>query len=151
MSPFASNPNLPNIRSASMYDHTSLYQAGAGPGSFYAPQPDNRTSSYSLNQFASPSAPVPAAPQPSSRPPTQHLPEMDWAPLDLGEAGVSDAQLESSIRRICGEADLDTLTKKGVRKELEREFGVALDQRKETINRIIEQVLNGESTLLCLQ
>ena len=81
----------------------------------------------------------------SSRPTSQFLPptEQDWAPLDLGEAGISDAQLESSIRRICAGADLDTLTKKGVRKELEKEYGVGFDGRKETITRIIEKVLNG--------
>jgi chitin synthase len=72
---------------------------------------------------------------------------MDWAPMDMGEAGISDAHLESSIRRICAEADLDNLTKKGVRKQLEQEHGVSLDQRKETINRIIEKVLNGEYRL----
>ena len=86
-----------------------------------------------------------AAPTASSRPASGFLPptEQDWAPLDLGEAGISDAQLETSIRRICAGADLDTLTKKGVRKELEKEHGVGFDNRKETITRIIEKVLNG--------
>ena len=69
--------------------------------------------------------------------------EQDWAPLDMGEAGISDAQLEQSIRRICAGADLDTLTKKGVRRELEQEYAVGFDARKETITRIIEKVLNG--------
>ena len=63
--------------------------------------------------------------------------------MDLGEAGITEAQLESSIRRICGGADLDQLTKKGVRKQLEEEYGVGLGGRKEAINRIIERVLAG--------
>jgi chitin synthase len=158
MSPFASNPNL---QQAGMYDNRSLYQAAPGPGSAYnsfyggpqlGQQLDHRASAYSLNQQAQ------AVPQgvvsrpssqflPPSRPATQVLPEMnqnEWQPLDMGEAGITTAKLEQSIRRICAEADLDNLTKKGVRKQLEQEHGVGLDQRKETINRIIEQVLNGE-------
>lgn len=158
MSPFASNPNLHDMRAGSMYDNRSLYQAAPGPGSAYnpfygQPQLEHRSSAYSLNQQAQAQAQSrpgsqfmnPSNMTHSSRPPTQILPEMDWAPLDMGEAGISDAKLESSIRRICAEADLDTLTKKGVRKQLEQEHGVGLDKRKETINRIIEKVLNGES------
>nr|XP_031861862.1 uncharacterized protein CI109_002691 [Kwoniella shandongensis]KAA5528934.1 hypothetical protein CI109_002691 [Kwoniella shandongensis] len=68
---------------------------------------------------------------------------VDTQPINLGPQGISEAQLESSIKRICGEADLDTLTKKGVRKQLEEEYGVDLVARKEMINRIIEAVLAG--------
>ncbi|KAL7424340.1 hypothetical protein Q5752_000022 [Cryptotrichosporon argae] len=53
----------------------------------------------------------------------------------------SDAQLEESIKRICASADLDTLTKKRVRIELEKEYGVGLVERKDFINRVIERVL----------
>lgn len=161
MSPFASQTNLQQ-HTGSMYDNRSLYQAAPGPGSGYnsfygtpnqEPALGQRQSSYSLNnqqqqassrpgsQFISPqNNPV------GSRPITQILPDIqnDWQPLDMGESGISDSKLESSIRKICAEADLDNLTKKGVRKQLEQEFGVGLDQRKETINRIIEKVLNGK-------
>lgn len=57
------------------------------------------------------------------------------------EQGPSESELDTSIRRICASADLDTLTKKGVRKQLEAEFGLPLGARKDTINRIIEAVL----------
>lgn len=60
---------------------------------------------------------------------------------DLLGDNLSDAQLEASIRRITDSADLDTLTKKGVRKQLETEYGISLASRKDTINRIIESVL----------
>jgi len=61
-----------------------------------------------------------------------------------GADDITDAQLEAAIRRICDGADLDTLTKKGVRKQLEAEFGTGLAHRKDTINRLIETVLAGE-------
>jgi chitin synthase len=66
-------------------------------------------------------------------------------PINLGAEGITETQLEASVRSICAGADLDTLTKKGVRKRLEEEYGVSLASRKEAINRIIERVLNGES------
>jgi len=66
------------------------------------------------------------------------------APISLGEAGITDAQLEVSIRRICQGADLNVLTQKGVRKQLEEEYGVGFGNRKEGINGIIQRVLAGE-------
>lgn len=59
----------------------------------------------------------------------------------LGAQAITDSQLERSIRKICANAELDKLTKKGVRKELEREYGVELTERRETINRLVEKVL----------
>lgn len=144
--------------------------------SFYGAMPDQRGSTYSLgtpqqpgyerrgssynldggNRVSSYNYPaVPPQtqmsqyiqPQAQSRPPSSFLPEVDAsAPIALGEAGVTDKQLESSIRRICSTADLDNLTKKGVRKQLEGEYGVDLTARKDTINRIIERVLAGQSS-----
>lgn len=59
----------------------------------------------------------------------------------LGAQAITDSQLERSIRKICANAELDKLTKKGVRKELEREYGVELAERREAINRLVEKVL----------
>lgn len=59
----------------------------------------------------------------------------------LGAQAITDSQLERSIRKICANAELDKLTKKGVRKELEREYGVELTERREAINRLVEKVL----------
>lgn len=55
----------------------------------------------------------------------------------------SDVDLEGSVRRILADADLNAVTKKGVRKELEREWGVDLSGRKDAINRFIEDALLG--------
>ena len=117
---------------------------------------DPRVSSYSfaipaqyprISTDRPPSAYSPDPPhlQAETQPPTNFLPEVniDQSQVNIGEAGITDAQLEVSIRRICEGADLDNLTKKGVRKQLEEEYGVALGGRKEVINGIIERVLAG--------
>lgn len=137
----ASNYSLagqPHLQMSMSFDpRASSYSLVNAP----QPQQDPRVSSYS---FA-----AAGQPQPASRPASNYLPELsvDTTPVTLGEAGITNAQLESSILRICADADLDQLTKKGVRKQLEEEFGVGLNTRKEAINRIIEKVLAGESQL----
>jgi chitin synthase len=56
---------------------------------------------------------------------------------------IPERDLEAAIRRICATADLDDLTKKKVRKQLEQQFGVDLAVRKDTINSLIEKVLTA--------
>jgi hypothetical protein len=63
-------------------------------------------------------------------------------PISLGASTISDRDLEQEIRDICRAADLDQLTKKGVRRELERRFNTDLGSRKETINMLIAHVLS---------
>lgn len=55
----------------------------------------------------------------------------------------SDEQLEMDIRNILARADLQTLTKKGVREELEKLYGVELTSKKAFINGQIEQALSN--------
>ncbi|CED82854.1 glycosyltransferase family 2 protein [Phaffia rhodozyma] len=55
--------------------------------------------------------------------------------------GPSDHDLNVSVRRILANSDLNLVTKKGVRKDLESEYGVELSSRKEAINQFIEQAL----------
>lgn len=123
----------------SQYDHAqglgsprghpaSMYDAGAHEGSVFGgySQPARTPSEY------------------GGRPMSNFLPEVSAAPaLTLGGSEITDSQLEQSIRSICANADLDTLTKKGVRKQLESEYGVSLAARKDTINSIIERVLTA--------
>lgn len=103
--------NRPSLDDTSSFHQ--LYQPPARP-----------QSSYALN-----------LPDPSSDSFT--APAVDY----LGAQAITDGQLESSIRKICASAELDKLTKKGVRKELEKEYGVELTERRETINRLVEKVL----------
>ncbi|KAI6252809.1 hypothetical protein MCOR07_008769 [Pyricularia oryzae] len=56
----------------------------------------------------------------------------------------SDDALLAEIREILRTADLMTVTKKGVKQELERRFGVNLDSRRAYINSATEALLSGQ-------
>ncbi|KAL2267442.1 hypothetical protein VTJ83DRAFT_4719 [Remersonia thermophila] len=56
----------------------------------------------------------------------------------------SDDALLAEIRDILRTADLMTVTKKGVKQELERRFGVPLDVKRAYINSATEAVLSGQ-------
>ncbi|KAH6681143.1 chitin synthase [Plectosphaerella plurivora] len=56
----------------------------------------------------------------------------------------SDDALLSEIREILRTADLMTVTKKGVKQELERRFGVPLDAKRAYINSATEALLSGQ-------
>ncbi|KAK4158102.1 glycosyltransferase [Chaetomidium leptoderma] len=56
----------------------------------------------------------------------------------------SDDALLAEIREILRTADLMTVTKKGVKLELERRFGVPLDARRAYINSATEAILAGQ-------
>jgi chitin synthase len=75
------------------------------------------------------------------------LPDLDTAgsgQLSAGAEAISSSSLEASVRKICSGADLETMTKRNVRRQLEEEYGVDLKSRKDEIGRIIEDVLEGE-------
>lgn len=57
---------------------------------------------------------------------------------------ISTAALQASIVRICAEADLEFLTKRSVRRQLEEEYGTDLGRRKDEISRIVETVIEQE-------
>ncbi|KAL2159425.1 hypothetical protein VTH06DRAFT_2430 [Thermothelomyces fergusii] len=56
----------------------------------------------------------------------------------------SDDALLAEIREILRTADLMTVTKKGVKQELERRFGVPLDSKRAYINSATEAILSGQ-------
>ncbi|KAK0715656.1 glycosyltransferase family 2 protein [Lasiosphaeris hirsuta] len=87
---------------------------------------NNRISQFGGSQFFSPS--------PSSQ---EH--EM------MNLAGMpSDDALLAEIREILRTADLMTVTKKGIKLELEKRFGVPLDSRRAYINSATEALLSGQ-------
>ncbi|EJU01525.1 glycosyltransferase family 2 protein [Dacryopinax primogenitus] len=53
----------------------------------------------------------------------------------------SDAEIEAAIRDILREADLNTVTKRGVRQQLERVFGIDLGPKKSFVNATIDRLL----------
>ncbi|KAK5135643.1 hypothetical protein LTR08_004944 [Meristemomyces frigidus] len=66
--------------------------------------------------------------------------EMEMADLQL----PSDDALLAEIREILKSADLMTVTKKSIRAELERRFGVPMDARKQYIGSAAEAILSGQ-------
>ncbi|KAI4145525.1 MAG: hypothetical protein L6R39_003777 [Caloplaca ligustica] len=100
-------------------------------------------------------------------PPSRHMSQMDLprygsrmslAPSDVMARGYdehslhmveaegmpSDDALLGEIREILKTADLMTVTKKGIKQELERRFGVNLEPRKAYIGSATEAVLSGQ-------
>ncbi|KAL4870066.1 hypothetical protein BDV12DRAFT_166535 [Aspergillus spectabilis] len=67
---------------------------------------------------------------------------MDMEMEDISNLPSDDAIL-SEIRDILRTADLMTVTKKSIKQELERRFGVALDAKRPYINSATEAVLSG--------
>ncbi|ROT38741.1 chitin synthase [Sodiomyces alkalinus F11] len=66
-----------------------------------------------------------------------------FSPEEL--AGLpSDDALLAEIREILRTADLMTVTKKGIKQELERRFGVALDAKRAYINSATEALVSGQ-------
>jgi chitin synthase len=129
----ASGPDHPTLISQSYLSHQQTSTQGhhtptRGVSSYFPPQVAHSMTS-----------------NPATRLPSSFIPDPTFSgPLSLGADGISDAQLEVSIRNICAIADLDQLTKKGVRRELEIEYHVGaggLAARKDIIGRLIERVL----------
>ena len=54
----------------------------------------------------------------------------------------ADEEIRREVQRITASADLMTMTKKQVREQLSRHFGVNMSYRKDFINHCIEQALN---------
>jgi len=84
-----------------------------------------------------------------SRPQTSYfdLPPMQSpGPLvDYGPGAPSNADLEQSVEEILMTADLNTVTKREIRRVLEERFGMDLTPRKATINAAIDRVLLSQS------
>lgn len=79
-----------------------------------------------------------------SRPPTNYL---DVAiPTTRSDAageigGPSDAEIDHAVQTILRDADLNSITKREIRRKLEEHFGVNLASRKASINAAIDRGL----------
>jgi chitin synthase len=127
-------------------------------------RPDSRASSRAgsrmgLNQsFVSPGQPL-QVPEPRyaqnnqsfqmrplshfSEAPSRSASPMFYAPPPPG-TGPSDADIQREVKRIVTQADLMNLTKKNVREELSRIFGLDMGYRKDYINYCIDLTLQGQ-------
>ncbi|KAG1744846.1 glycosyltransferase family 2 protein [Suillus lakei] len=85
-----------------------------------------------------------------SRPPTNYL-EMpipttrSHEDMDLAPGVPSDAELDHAVHDILRTADLNSVTKREIRRQLEERFGMDLTSRKGTINAAIDRVLLSQA------
>ena len=68
---------------------------------------------------------------------------LDGGQLSPGQP--SDAELERAVQDILRNADLNSITKREVRRTLEEQFGMDLTSRKGMINGVIDRVLLGQA------
>lgn len=89
-------------------------------------------------------------PPPHSRPPTNYLGVGLPSPrsqdtMDFGGFGStgapSDMELDRAVESLLSGADLNSVTKREVRRKLEDRFGIDLTSRKAVINQAIDRVL----------
>ncbi|KAE9991826.1 hypothetical protein EG327_010845 [Venturia inaequalis] len=118
------------------YATKSWHMTGSGPQSEYNMQPSQ------------PMSHLDAPPRYGSRmsmAPSQHMSEMEMSELPMAAQGEGPGQdvLLAEIRDILSKADLMTITKKGVKQELERRFGVNLWAQRAYIGSATESILNG--------
>jgi chitin synthase len=69
---------------------------------------------------------------------------MTGSPDGLG--GPSDSELENAVQELLAGADLNTVTKREVRRKLEERFNMDLTSRKGTINAAIDRALMSRAT-----
>ncbi len=106
------------------------YQSGRNTPQMFMPQPQ-------MDMLYQPAPSRPATNYldiaiPSSRSPEQG--DISGSP--------SDAELERALQDILRTADLNLVTKKDLRRQLEERFGVDLTSRKVSINAMVDRLLN---------
>ena len=65
--------------------------------------------------------------------------------VDVLSGGPSDFDLERAIQDVLRSADLNSITKREIRRQLESHFGMDLTSRKAVINASIDRVLLDQS------
>ncbi|TFY81864.1 hypothetical protein EWM64_g2154 [Hericium alpestre] len=125
-----------------MYNPPPGYQSGRNTptGSFMPPTPGYMT------QMPRPMSDAGQLYQPApSRPATNYLGDVaiptTQSPDQYGAGSPSDADLDRAVQDLLQDADLNTVTKREIRRKLEEHFGMDLNSRKATINAAIDRVL----------
>ncbi|KAI6130624.1 glycosyltransferase family 2 protein [Pisolithus croceorrhizus] len=138
-------------RTASLYGHETFYEprsqspAPSQFGVLPAGMQSGRNTPLSMAMsHMRPMSEVGTLPQPTfSRPPTTYLdmPIPTMHEMDFGPVVPSDADLEHAVQNVLRTADLNTVTKREIRRQLEEQFGTDLTARKATINAAIDRTL----------
>ncbi|PPQ71372.1 hypothetical protein CVT26_006274 [Gymnopilus dilepis] len=151
----AKNEGYPESRTASLYGRETYYeprsfspvpsQHGMYPPPGYQSGRNTPQSPFHVSPDAALLQPTP------SRPITNYLDipiPRTRSPEDadlLGGAGPSDAELDLAVQDILRSADLNSITKREIRRQLEEHFGMDLTSRKATINASIDRVLLNQN------
>lgn len=77
------------------------------------------------------------------------IPATSQEGFEMGGAGSSllpsDSEIERTVQNILRTADLNTVTKREVRRQLEEIFGMDLTSRKNMINATIDRILLAQA------
>lgn len=145
------NEGYPESHTASIYGRETYYEPAMSRA--YSPSPSQANMMYpppgyqsgrgtpmSMAYGAPMHAPTPSRPSSNYldvQIPTTHSPE----DIDLPSGAPSDSELDRAVQRLLYDADLTTVTKREVRRQLENQFGMDLSSRKAAINAAIDRVL----------
>lgn len=114
-----------------------------GPGSVYDSAPSRPMSSLGQMPYGASRQSL-AVSEWNTLPRLHSANDMEMGDFGAGQGMPNDDQLLAEIRDVLAKADLMTITKKGVKTELERRFGVPLDARKAYIGSATEAILSGQ-------
>ena len=86
-----------------------------------------------------------------SRPATNYLDmpiPSSQSPVQLGDFGVgpSDTEIDRTVEDILHDADLNSITKREIRRRLEEQFRTDLSARKTTVNAAIDRALANRTS-----
>ncbi|KAF8836252.1 glycosyltransferase family 2 protein [Paxillus ammoniavirescens] len=146
-------------RATSLYGHETYYEPRSQSpapsqhlGMFPPPgYQSGRGTPVSMSQLRPLSEAGPLYQPMPSRPPTNYLDmpiPVTRSPedvVDYASGAPSDAELERAVQEILRTADLNTVTKREIRRQLEEHFGMDLTARKGTINAAIDRMLLNPS------
>ena len=138
-------------RTASLYGRETYYEPALSRA--YSPAPSQQApmfGGYNSGRNTPVGAGGPFLHQPApSRPTTNYLdmPIPTSSPDGFGysDGQPTDADIDRAVQDILRDADLNSITKREIRRQLEEIFGVDLSSRKGAINATIDRVLLSQS------
>ncbi|KAJ3510325.1 hypothetical protein NLJ89_g4744 [Agrocybe chaxingu] len=145
------NEGYAESRTVSLYGRETQYEPRSfspAPSQFGMLPPPGYQSGRNTPQSPYHTMPEPTLYQPApSRPATNYLdiaiPRSSPDDVDLlgGGSRPSDADIDRAVQNVLRSADLNSVTKREIRRQLEEHFGMDLTSRKATINASIDKVL----------
>jgi len=144
------NDGYAESRTASLYGRETYYEPrGHSPspsqhGMVYPP-PGYASGRNTPLMSASPLRPMSEVHQSMpSRPVTNYL-DMGIPTTQSPENEPTDSDLDRAVQDILSSADLNSVTKREIRRKLEDQFGMDLSSRKPAINQAIDRILVGHT------